>query len=161
MNSSLLREFGDCIFQLQQRQTDEDSTINFIVKKVNDLESQHQGKVPRELIKLKKDLVSFQNSETRDSLSKESCSTELFRNTNSTLVKQLREISGNFENKRSEISMAKIEGEESIFQPKMQGRAKLRKRFGRGIYNIANEKAREHAILLVCVFYKFFFKAFM
>lgn len=85
MNSSLLTEFGDCIFQLQQRQTDEDSTINLIVKKINDLESQNLGQVPRDLIKLKKDLVTFQNSEARDSLSKEIHHPKPYRNTNQIL----------------------------------------------------------------------------
>lgn len=148
MNSNLL---GDCIFQLQQRQTDEDSTINFIVKKINDLESQNRGQIPRDLIKLKKDLVTFQNSEARDSLSIDIFS--FFSILPLFPVKQLREIAGNFENKRGGIATLKVEVEEPIIQSKKEGAQKSKKRFGRGNYKIADEKAREDAIKLVSLWF--------
>ena len=148
MNSSLLREFGDCIFQLQQRLTDEDSTINLIVKKINDHETRNQGKIPRELIKLKKDLVSLQNSEIRDNLSKQK--THQYFMITCFQVKQLREIAGNFENQKLEFSPIKVESEASVSQSNLKvNKVKSRKRFGRGNYKIADEKTREHAINIV------------
>ena len=147
MNSNPLREFVEPIFQLQQRQTDEDSIINLVVKKINDLESKDWGKIPREIIKLKRDLLNFQNCPSREALSKPW--TIITKPLNNPLVKQLREIAGSFESKDHEISPMKIESEMSAPMAPVKSKGSYRSRPGRGNYKIADEEAKKRAIQIV------------